>query len=74
MPRGHRLEFPSYGIFSPFFNVWFIQSCFILANSADPEEITHSAAFQLGLHCLSNAPDLIAMPQNNCPESPVNSL
>ena len=25
---------------------------FVLANSADPDEMTHYAAFHLGLHCL----------------------
>ena len=25
---------------------------FILANSADPDEISHSVAFHLGFHCL----------------------
>ena len=26
---------------------------FVLANSTDPDEMQHNAAFQLGLHCLS---------------------
>ena len=25
---------------------------FVLANSADPDEMPHSTAFRLGLHCL----------------------
>ena len=28
---------------------------FVLANSADPDEMQHHAAFYLGLHCLHNA-------------------
>ena len=28
----------------------------ILANSADPDEIQHDAAFHLGLHCLPTYP------------------
>ena len=27
---------------------------FVLANSADPDEMLHYAAFHLGLHCLSH--------------------
>ena len=26
--------------------------CFVLANSADPNEMSHYATFHLGLHCL----------------------
>ena len=33
-----------------------ISGCFILANSADPNEMQHNAAFHLGLHCLSTHP------------------
>ena len=29
---------------------------FVLANSADPDEMPHDAAFHLGLHCLPNYP------------------
>ena len=29
---------------------------FVLANSADPGEMTHLAAFHLGLHCLPKNP------------------
>ena len=29
---------------------------FILANSADPDEMPHYAAFHLGLHCLPKYP------------------
>ena len=29
---------------------------FVLANSADPDEMLHYAAFHLGLHCLPNCP------------------
>ena len=29
---------------------------FVLANSADPDEMPHSAAFHLGLHCLPKYP------------------
>ena len=28
----------------------------VLANSADPDEMQHDAAFHLGLHCLPNYP------------------
>ena len=29
---------------------------FIIANSADPDEMLHNAAFHLGLHCLTEYP------------------
>ena len=29
---------------------------FVLANSVDPDEMPHYAAFHLGLHCLSKYP------------------
>ena len=28
---------------------------FVIANSADPNEMLHDAAFYLGFHCLSNS-------------------
>ena len=29
---------------------------FVIANSADPDEMPHDVAFHLGLHCLSKYP------------------
>ena len=39
-------NFPKYYIFS-------LKIEFVLANSADPDEMPHKAAFHLGLQCLS---------------------
>ena len=36
---------------------------FVLANSADPDEMTHYAAFYLGLHCLPHAHLGVSVPQ-----------
>ena len=37
--------------------LWFsLQIKFVLANSADPDEMPHHAAFHLGLHCLQMYP------------------
>ena len=33
-----------------------LKSHFVLANSADPDEIPHSVAFHLGLHCFPKYP------------------
>ena len=32
-------------------------SCFVLANSADPDEMPPDLAFHLGLHCLPRYPE-----------------
>ena len=32
------------------------EGCFNLANSADPDEMQHNAAFHQGLHCLPKYP------------------
>ena len=32
--------------------VFFLKIDFVVANSADPDEMPHYAAFHLGLHCL----------------------
>ena len=34
------------------FHPWYLKVVLILANSADPDEMQHYAAFHLGLHCL----------------------
>ena len=34
----------------------FSEDRFVLANSADPDEMPHHAAFHLGLHCLPKYP------------------
>ena len=34
----------------------FLKVCFNLANSVDPDEMQHYAAFHLGLHCLHKYP------------------
>ena len=45
---------------------------FVLANSADPDEMQHSAAFHLGLHCLPKDPfrgfwsSKVSTPVNSC--------
>ena len=35
-------------------NIVFLKINYVLANSADPDEKQHYAAFHLGLHCLPN--------------------
>ena len=45
IPRVHRLEFPNKRFLS-------LMIVFVLANSVDPDEMLHYAAFHLGLHCL----------------------
>ena len=41
-------------IISPQNIVFFsLRICFVLANSADPDEMPHNVAIYLGLHCLS---------------------
>ena len=44
--RGHRQNFPNYDVSLS------LKVVLILANSADPDEMQHYAAFHLGLHCL----------------------
>ena len=44
--KGHRLKFLNYDAFMS------QRIVFILANSADPDEMPHNAAFHQGLHCL----------------------
>ena len=39
-----------------FFIISVPEGCSILANSADPDEMQHDAAFHLGLHCLPKYP------------------
>ena len=39
-------EFPNYAVFLS------LKIIFILANSEEPNEMLHSAAYHLGLHCL----------------------
>ena len=34
----------------------YLKIVFIIANSADPDEMQHDAAFHLGLHCLPKYP------------------
>ena len=43
--RGHRYNFLNYDVFRS------LKVVLILANSADPDEMQHYAAFHLGLHC-----------------------
>ena len=43
IPRGHRLWFPKQIIFL------LLKIDFVLANSADPDEMLHNAAFHLGV-------------------------
>ena len=43
---GHKSTFLNFNIFL------FLKIVYILANSADPDEMPHNAAFHLGLHCL----------------------
>ena len=44
--KGHRWNYLNYDVFLS------LKIVFILANSADPDEMQHYAAFYLGLHCL----------------------
>ena len=44
--RSHRLEFPNEAVPQS------LKIVLILANSVDTEEMLHSVAFPLGLHCL----------------------
>ena len=44
---GHRSEFPNYVCL-----FYIPEDCFILKNSADPDEMPQCVAFHLGLHCL----------------------
>ena len=44
--RGHSQNFLNYDLFLS------LKIVLILANSADPDEMQHYAAFHLGLHCL----------------------
>ena len=44
--KGHRKNYLIYDVFL------FLKVVLILANSADPDEMQHYAAFHLGLHCL----------------------
>ena len=46
----HRQNFPNYDIFVS------LKILLILANSADPDEMQHDAAFHLGLHCFTKYP------------------
>ena len=43
---GHRLSFQNKILFLS------LKIVFVLANSVDPDEMPHSNAFHLGLHCL----------------------
>ena len=49
--RGQRLYFPKSVV-----SLFFLKIDFVLANSADPDEMPHYAAFHLGLHCLPRYP------------------
>ena len=51
------IEGPQVIIFKKYF-LSFSEDLFVLANSADPDEMPHYAAFHLGLHCLSKYPFL----------------
>ena len=44
--RGHRVNFPNRNILQS------LKIFFNSANSAEPDEMQHYAAFHLGLHCL----------------------
>ena len=45
--KGNRLKFLNFNMFLS------MKTVFILANSADHDEMPHYAAFHQGLHCLS---------------------
>ena len=44
--KGHTGNFLMYDVF------WTLDVVLIIANSVDPDEMQHYAAFHLGLHCL----------------------
>ena len=46
MSMGHRFLFQNKIVFLS------LKIVFVLANSVDPDEMPHSEAFHLGLHCL----------------------
>ena len=48
--RGHRLKFPKNIVFLS------LKIDFVLANSADPDEMLHNVAFHQGLRCLPKYP------------------
>ena len=48
--RCHRAAISNYYVFL------ILRIVLILANSADPDEMQHNAAFHLGLHCLQKYP------------------
>ena len=45
--KGNRLKFLNFNMFLS------MKTVFILANSADPDDMPHYVAFHLDLHCLS---------------------
>ena len=45
--KGHILKFPNKKLFLS------LKIVFVIANSENPDEMLHKAAFHLGLHCLS---------------------
>ena len=46
--KGSQVDFLNYNV------VLSLKVVLILANSADPDEMQHNAAFYLGVHCLPN--------------------
>ena len=44
--KGSQVDFLKYSVYLS------LEIVFILANSAEPDEMQHHAAFHLGLHCL----------------------
>ena len=60
MSRGHRLYFLNKIVFLSLMIV------FVLANSVDPDEMPHYAAFHLGLHCLPKHTELQTVKSLTC--------
>ena len=52
--RSFRLEYSKYDVFL------FLKIVPIFANSEDPDEMLHFAAFHLGLHCLPQYPFMVS--------------
>ena len=48
--RGHKFKFQENIV------IFSLKIDFVLVNSADPDEMPHSAAFHQGLHCLQKYP------------------
>ena len=48
LSKGHWFDFPNYDVFPS------LKSVCISANSADSDEMSHYAAFNLGLYCLQS--------------------